>query len=433
MADRELTFINCPSCGSLIPATAIRCRMCGLDLSRKRETRAEEEEGNRSRVKQNTTSMSVSDVEDLKGSVAETREEERIIRPETSERSPSTSEEKKETTRSYDRTHQEEAASSRAIGGEERGQFRFRGREKDAVYGSYEKAEDRGGSARSANTPEGRPTTRVIEDRPVHKEEEQRVEKRENPTVGNRPVGGQPQRSFDRPEGSSRASDQVAQRRDFEDKPGRREDFERKSKANEEEDSDGFVPPIREKAQSSGQQTPAPKNNLQETAKSPRVAEEISPNNGAGQMNKEKEHKNVGPSIGGVASKPVESPHVQPTKKQGRLVGWFVHYSESGYPEPVELYSGKYLITGSKLREGDMVIADPSLSSPHAMIHASQSQFFVLDMMSDNGTAVRRVGDSDYVMVEQKTELNHGDRIRFGEYELVICLIPQIEDNLHKG
>jgi len=65
--EQDLAFVRCPSCNSLIPSTAKRCRMCGYVLSENEASRSGTETLKpRSRVKQRTVSLSPEKVSELK-------------------------------------------------------------------------------------------------------------------------------------------------------------------------------------------------------------------------------------------------------------------------------------------------------------------------------------------------------------------------------
>jgi rRNA maturation endonuclease Nob1 len=110
----------------------------------------------------------------------------------------------------------------------------------------------------------------------------------------------------------------------------------------------------------------------------------------------------------------------------GRLFGWFVSYLN---PEgdAVELREGKFFISSEKVRKSDLVIDDPSLSSPHAMVSLFQSQGLVVqDLMSERGVFVRRKGNAAYRKEEDAVRLEHGDWLRIGDVEFLVVLIAHV-------
>ena len=44
--------------------------------------------------------------------------------------------------------------------------------------------------------------------------------------------------------------------------------------------------------------------------------------------------------------------------------------------------------------------------------------------MSEQGTFVKRAKTNNYVPVQQVITLEHGDWVRFGQYEVMVCLVP---------
>lgn len=65
----ELTFVRCPSCRSLVPASSSRCKMCGAGLDANASAdQAEEERKRTARVRQNTTTQSSAEYGGLQAS-----------------------------------------------------------------------------------------------------------------------------------------------------------------------------------------------------------------------------------------------------------------------------------------------------------------------------------------------------------------------------
>lgn len=113
-------------------------------------------------------------------------------------------------------------------------------------------------------------------------------------------------------------------------------------------------------------------------------------------------------------------------KVAGRLFGWLVSYLESD-GKAVELREGKFFVTSMSLKASDLVIEDRSISTPHAMIHISPEQgFLVQDLMSERGVFIRRRGSDAYRREEETVKVYHGDWIRFGDVEFLVTLIAHL-------
>ncbi|HMO17047.1 MAG TPA: FHA domain-containing protein [Oligoflexia bacterium] len=108
------------------------------------------------------------------------------------------------------------------------------------------------------------------------------------------------------------------------------------------------------------------------------------------------------------------------------LIGWFVNYSTNPKGTSFEIRQGKQFIGRQALRSDDLVISDSAVSTPHCLLQADNSESVLLqDLMSEQGTFVKKGADSEYRQIEASIALQHGDRIRLGSYELVVCLIPR--------
>lgn len=110
----------------------------------------------------------------------------------------------------------------------------------------------------------------------------------------------------------------------------------------------------------------------------------------------------------------------------GRLFGWLVSYS-SQEGEAIELREGKTLVTRSSLKNGDLVIDAPSISTPHAiLIMGAETGFFIQDLISERGVWVRKRDEDTYHQEDNSVELSHGDWVRFGDVEFLVSLIPYV-------
>jgi hypothetical protein len=110
---------------------------------------------------------------------------------------------------------------------------------------------------------------------------------------------------------------------------------------------------------------------------------------------------------------------------EGTLLGWFVDYRENPLGSAREIRAGKFFVGRQRLRNGDLVISDDSVSTPHSLVNASVEEGLELqDTMSEHGTFVRRAGESTWQRFYEPTVIHNGDGIKFGSYEALVCLVP---------
>ncbi len=118
-------------------------------------------------------------------------------------------------------------------------------------------------------------------------------------------------------------------------------------------------------------------------------------------------------------------PEILPTQAEGTLVGWLVDFAGDGRGEPIELRAGKFFVGRQKLRGNDLVLDNPTISTPHCIMTASGPDgLHVQDLMSERGTTYRRASDHRMQPVQGVVTLHHGDYVRLGEYELMVCIVP---------
>lgn len=115
---------------------------------------------------------------------------------------------------------------------------------------------------------------------------------------------------------------------------------------------------------------------------------------------------------------------------EGLLVGWLVNYSGDRRGAAIELRSGRFFVGRQRLRGSDLILSDDSVSTPHCLINASPADgMMVQDLMSERGTAIRKAGSQHFVNCTDPVKLQHGDWLRFGNYEVMVCLIPNQQRN----
>lgn len=120
-------------------------------------------------------------------------------------------------------------------------------------------------------------------------------------------------------------------------------------------------------------------------------------------------------------------PHVEPpaVESTGELVGWLADFSTDKRGFGIELRAGKFFIGRQSLRPNDLVLDQNGISTPHCMVTASTAAgLHVQDLMSEKGTCYKKVGEREYKPLHQAVLLGHGDWLKLGDYEVMICLVP---------
>jgi FHA domain len=108
----------------------------------------------------------------------------------------------------------------------------------------------------------------------------------------------------------------------------------------------------------------------------------------------------------------------------GELIGWFVTYGENKKGEAIEVRSGRFFISSGKVREDDMIVDHASISTPHCLVKSGIDGIQIQDLMSEAGTFVRKAGSKDYLQLLESARLSHGDSVKFGDYEVLVCIVP---------
>jgi hypothetical protein len=107
----------------------------------------------------------------------------------------------------------------------------------------------------------------------------------------------------------------------------------------------------------------------------------------------------------------------------GRLYGWLVSYADPD-GKSIELREGKFFVTGNSLKESDLIVNDKSISTPHALVSVGgETGLRIQDLMSDRGVFLRHGESGAYQRREEPCTVEHGDWVRFGDVEFLVCLI----------
>lgn len=114
--------------------------------------------------------------------------------------------------------------------------------------------------------------------------------------------------------------------------------------------------------------------------------------------------------------------------KLSPIVGFLVSYDSDENGEIYELRSGRLIVTSEPAASGNyMVVASDTVSPMHAILRISQSgEVQVLDQLSEHGTKIRRFGaEEDEELSGDKSSVEHGDTIKFGDRTFNVCLIAK--------
>ena len=115
--------------------------------------------------------------------------------------------------------------------------------------------------------------------------------------------------------------------------------------------------------------------------------------------------------------------HIKSSNQQ--LIGWLLSFKKDSCGSAVEIREGRFFVSSSKVRETDLVISDGSLSVPHCLMKADRGTGIqVQDLMSENGTYIRKEHSGEYEIVTSPTVAEHGDWLKFGDYEVMVCVVP---------
>lgn len=121
--------------------------------------------------------------------------------------------------------------------------------------------------------------------------------------------------------------------------------------------------------------------------------------------------------------RPVTSGPKTGKMRPGRLFGWLVSY-ENPDGRAIELREGKFFVTSSSIKGSDLILEDPSISTPHALMSVSEGGLLVQDLMSDCGVFFRPGDEDSYRREDSVIRVSHGDWIKFGDVEFLVIVVP---------
>ncbi len=453
--ETELTFVRCPSCRSLVPAVATRCRMCGHTFDGVVE--ASEDEGrssqqSKSRVRQRTMSVSRDEIGEVMQSDTPTEVDQQS---DTQEPDANFSFQDRF---SEDEAPVDEGLVDEGLAGDANGDFdpmaelfgENRGTDSDSSSTEDFKANDAG----SADVgPESEDSNELFESSseeedstllgaPVFAETEDDAEivKQDSATGKEADVSDLASREDSVTDESESVQAEGGERK----KKRRRR--RRKKKPSPEQDgdaetSDGSDAEVAAAVGSSIEESPVEQiavDFVEESQESSTGAASVEEDSTQGLEKEEKVEETffkeeqdmttqdvVGEQTNSISPAQAASAPEVSGEDAGSLVGWLVTYGPNGKGDSIEVRSGRFFIGRQKLRENDMVIGDSALSTPHCLVSAEMGNGIqVQDLMSEQGTFIKKSGASEFVRTENVSLIQHGDTLRFGAYELLVCLIP---------
>lgn len=406
--DAELTFIRCPSCRSLMPAVATRCRMCGHVVESQPgtpEADHSEKVEKKSRVRQRTVTVPENFLEDVK------------------ESSEPMSPQSEETTEQAFRLGRQEGRFNR----EKRTQHVFQSgvfpQEKNNEQTPFTEKQKEHEAAREEEDTESFDEKISLEslDReefdelnPEKESEPRKRRRRRRKRKHNREGGGQ-MTSADSFQSEPQSQKLLVDNKHSE------ESARRLPRGTEEVTSDQFLggtPSIKSPE-------PFPKQHPWKTQGLSKQRDD----DDTTMAKPEQWQRGGSPMESQVMSERTPAHDLSYTNApleradEGRLMGWLVEYGSNPKGEARELRTGGFFIGAEQLRPTDLIIAHDSLSTPHCLVKGNLSGGLeIQDLMSEKGTFVKKKGEQSWQKVEHAL-VQHGDRIRLGNYEVIVCLV----------
>ncbi len=430
--ETELSFIRCPNCRSLVPAVASRCRMCGYILKDQQAAPGKDsaEESERpSRVRQRTLSVNTEDVEEAALEAAP--EEPPPAAPERPAGprfqpfrqgastpdpvpdpimdTPIEADEDDDggDVDSFDDDETNEASSPQDV-------VRKRKRRRRKRRGGGEGANPAPSGNGNANS--DRQPDQSAEMTPWRSAQPSQSAQQERSRAGFQlrgPDSGEARQDDrgrdDRPRDDRNREEPVRQAHS----EPRRDDRPRRAEQQDE--------PLRQAQGEAVREAPAPQ--LDRRMPAP---DRQQPDRQPEQQQQRPER--VPPATAPTPAAPprqerAESPRMQPA--DGALVGWLVTFAEDQRGTAHELRAGRFFVGAERLRPTDLVISHNTVSTPQCLMVCDPDQGVTLqDLMSEGGTFVKRSDSREFERHSDQVQLRHGDRVRFGKYEMVFVAIP---------
>ncbi len=115
---------------------------------------------------------------------------------------------------------------------------------------------------------------------------------------------------------------------------------------------------------------------------------------------------------------------------EGPLTGFLVSFDKNPLGEVCTLRNGRMIVTSAPQSSGNYLLLDDATVSPlHAIMRVTPSgEIQILDQLSETGTFIRRFGaETEIELSGEKSFLEHGDIVRFGERTFHVTVIVRSE------
>jgi len=440
--DTELTFIRCPSCRSLIPAVASRCRMCGCVLE-ETASGSSEQTPLQPEPNQDRTEQAVAEPQSPVAPKA-VPVETQVAKEAPRSRRPSSASmlrpgQKPATDASAASANVALGASSQAS--QPKASEPKLNRHEAIVHGEESFSED---------VHQGIPDSVPAEAKSQEMSEIDRILEKTN----TQPEAPRPEQDHEHSEdGRKRKRKRKRKKRDTSSMS--LDTLENNNSHQHGEDLEEEIVAVPEKAKHPAPEArkPAQQHNQPAVQQEPRRAKNEQPRNEQqknGQGDRNQGDRNRGgrnraahpqqnkPEHVQAERRPVEERREVPRAQNNfrvdvapssetPLVAWFVNYKEEK-GRATEVREGRFFISGELIKETDLVIKSETVSSPHCIIKAQAGVgVMVQDLMSEEGTHLQKAGKDKYKAVDGAVAVNHGDKLKFGDYEVLVCLLPTKE------
>lgn len=427
--ENDLTFVRCSSCSCLIPAIASRCRMCGQNLEESdsnQESTNKEEDSSKSRIRQRVATNHEG-IESQKQDVPQVKDKSSVYESKRLEET-----DKENFSSAFDEIFvDDKPASSKTLKTgvqaepESKSVDSAKSLEENKLDDKTSKIDDffsETSASVSKNSKSG--AEEIISKEPVS-EEKISIQK-EKPSIStNAAFAKKPNpKKVNTTKQNPQKLDNNNQKNKSEKKQSNQDAFSKSKKAKAPSLQSGDV--NKEFRWESVKDEPSSESQVDQNIKTNKVGlsqSTLSPSKNKEKTVQEEKSKKQRFSKGKT---------MQQGKKESNLVGWFVDF-EKPFGSAIELREGRFFVSSEVVKGEDLVIDHPSLSVPHCILKAHPTNGLrVQDLMSDKGTHIKKSNEHEYRQIEDSVAVEHGDWLKLGEYEVMVCVIPAFERSSEK-
>lgn len=425
--ETELTFVRCPSCRSLIPAVATRCRMCGFVLKDSEDSESAvdsngESSAKKSRVRQRSVSLSKNELDELKSDLGLDAEK---SAEEPAQESPPRLNRSLDYVLGQGQPEEEKSPSqdAGAISSEDPSSEQRRGSgalSRSIIDRIIENSEEDGAE-------EEAPPFQV-------KKEDQNPEQKSHPVQKEEPFRVSPEHAQvvvdpTSPPSEEELSKSASEESEKDERRKRKRRRSRRRKKRSAESLEGSSPE-NDEFEDEDDEDSFERDEQPQKAVEPVVPQEEEVEAVAElEQSQKDETVTTKPEAVNREDKEMEQSGLrsktQVRKNQrGDLIGWFVSF-EKDHGEATEIRAGRFFVGSERVKDTDLVIDENSISTPHCLISANrEGGMRIQDLMSEQGTFVRKSGKKNFVQCSEAVELEHGDFLKLGQYEVMVCIVP---------